>query len=66
MNRLSSFFSTAALLLLSHSARAEHVGGDITDSIIDVGSIGVLVGIVLIGAALAARGLRPKVVRVRR
>ena len=66
MNRLSSFFSTAALLLLSHSARAAHVGGDITDSIMDVGLIGVLVGIVLIGAALAARGLRPKVVRVRR
>lgn len=66
MNRLSSFFSTAALLLFSYSARAAHVGGDITDSITDVSSIGVLVGIVLLGAALAARGLRPKVVRVRR
>ena len=64
MKTFPQFLPTVALMVLPSSARAVPVG--IADSVTDAGSIGVLVGIVLIGVALAVRALRPKPVRVPR
>ena len=65
MKTLSPASFLAVLLLLSGLAWLGLIGGSIADSLQDAAATAVLIGVVLIAGALAARGLRPKPVRVR-